>query len=157
MWYWDVFKSCFQLETLIFKYSNGNRVHPMEQGCSAELWAVGVQYSVDCMAGQERRGVLSILTCGDLRQLPSVFLLRGQFVTMGLTRLGLQTLINNSAPPCRSGAGVQIRALLPWNQPIFLISSSAEWKGAERLKEAESVGVKSHLHSTGKREKGRAF
>lgn len=104
------------------------------------------------MAGQERTGVLSILTCADLPQFPSVFLLRGQFCN---TLLGLQALINNSAPPCRSDAGVQIRALLPWNQPIFLISSSAEWKGAGRLKEAESVGVKSHLHSTGKTEKGR--
>lgn len=76
---------------------------------------------------------------------------------MGLTRLGLQALADDSAPPCRSDAGVQICSLLPWNQLIFLLSSSAEWKGAERLKEAESVGVKSHLHSTGRREKGRAF
>lgn len=102
------------------------------------------------MAGQEGRGVVSILSCGHLQQLPSVFLLRGQFCYTGTDWPWLQALINNPALPCRSSAGVQIHALLPWNQPIFLIASSAEWKAAGKLEEAGSIGVKSHLHSTGK-------
>lgn len=55
MWYWDVFKSCFQLETWIFKYSNGNRVHPMEQGFG---WALSCGCVMPCelhdWAGKER-------------------------------------------------------------------------------------------------------
>lgn len=111
---------------------------------SSELW---VYKSVpgNCMAGQERRDVLSILTRGHLQQLPPVLLLRGQFCNTGTGWAWLQALIHNPAPPCQSSAGVQIHTLLPWNQPIL-----PEWKAAGSSEEAESTAVKSHLHSTGK-------